>query len=114
MKINLSLDETVIKAVKHRAVEEGRSVSSLIEEWLRFHLGLPAHPKQRTKSPQSPAAPALPAETQTWLDADLSRLGEVEPYDWGDADPTRLGEPVSYEPKKGWIVGNEGRHDPSR
>ncbi len=114
MKINLSLDEAVIKAVKPRAVEEGRSVSSLVEEWLRFHLGLPARPKQRTQSPQGPAAPAMPAETQTWLDADLSRLGEVEPYDWGDADPTTLGEPVSHEPEKGWTVGSERRHAPSR
>lgn len=115
MKINLSLDEAVIKAVKHRAVEEGRSVSSLVEEWLRFHLGLPDRPTQRTTSPtKDSAAPAVSAETQTWLDADLSRLDEIEPYDWGDADPNTLGEPISYEPEKGWIVGSEGPHAPSR
>ena len=33
-------------------------------------------------------------DDRAWLDADLSRLGEYEPYDWGDADPETLGEPL--------------------
>lgn len=36
----------------------------------------------------------LDAETKAWLESDLSRLGEYEPYDWGDDDPETLGEPL--------------------
>ncbi len=36
----------------------------------------------------------LEAQMSAWHDADLSRLGEVEPYDWGDADPETVGEPL--------------------
>jgi hypothetical protein len=34
------------------------------------------------------------AESKAWMDSDLSRLGEVDPYDWGDIDPDSLGAPV--------------------
>ncbi len=34
------------------------------------------------------------AQMRAWHDADLSRLGEVEPYDWGDTDPETIGEPL--------------------
>ncbi len=34
------------------------------------------------------------AQMRAWHDADLSRLGEVEPYDWGDTDPETVGEPL--------------------
>ena len=36
----------------------------------------------------------LEAQTRAWHDADLSRLGEIEPYDWGDDDPETIGEPL--------------------
>ncbi len=36
------------------------------------------------------------AEARAWLDADLSRLGEFEPYEWGDQDPLD-GEPVYWD-----------------
>lgn len=38
--------------------------------------------------------PAAPDDDRAWLDADLSRLGEIEPYDWGDEDPESMGEPL--------------------
>ena len=47
----------------------------------------------------------LDPESQSWLESDLSRLGEHEPYDWGDLNPLTLGEPVEYIPGKGWVVG---------
>jgi hypothetical protein len=43
-------------------------------------------------------------EDQAWMDADLSRLGEFEPYDWGDVDPKELGKPICYESGKGFVV----------
>lgn len=36
----------------------------------------------------------LEAQTRDWHDADLSRLGEYEPYDWGDVDLETVGEPL--------------------
>jgi hypothetical protein len=50
----------------------------------------------------------LDQETKAWLESDLSRLGEYEPYDWGDDDPETLGSPVEYVPGKGLLVLEEG------
>jgi predicted DNA-binding protein len=36
-------------------------------------------------------AEGMTPEDLAWLDADLSRLGEVEPYDFGEANPDQLG-----------------------
>ena len=45
-----------------------------------------------------PSPPPVPEEMtqedKDWLNADLSRLGEYEPYDFGDVDPYTLGKPV--------------------
>lgn len=41
-----------------------------------------------------PKVDDLEAQTQNWHDADLSRLGEYEPYDWGEVDPETVGEPL--------------------
>lgn len=34
------------------------------------------------------------AEDVAWMNADLSRLVEEDPYEWGDADPTSVGQPI--------------------
>jgi hypothetical protein len=45
-----------------------------------------------------PSPPLVPEEMtqedKDWLNADLSRLGEYEPYDFGDVDPYTLGKAV--------------------
>jgi len=51
----------------------------------------------------------LDTETKAWLESDLSRLGEFEPYDWGDEDPETLGSPVEYVSGKGLLVLKEGK-----
>lgn len=48
----------------------------------------------RTKEPE--AEHSLDKEAQLWLDADLSGMGELEPYDWGDVDPDTIGEPIDW------------------
>ncbi len=45
------------------------------------------------------------AETRAWMDSDLSRLGEIEPYDWGDQDPNTLGQPVTVTPDGRVVIG---------
>jgi hypothetical protein len=42
----------------------------------------------------------LTAEDRAWLDADLSRMGELEPYDWGGTDPL-AGEKLTWDAKTG-------------
>ena len=35
-------------------------------------------------------------ETQMWMNSDLSRMDELEPYDWGELDPETIGEPIDW------------------
>ncbi|MEX2535439.1 MAG: hypothetical protein WD273_07520 [Trueperaceae bacterium] len=52
------------------------------------------------------AEPELKDEgSEAWLDSDLSRLGEFEPYDWEEGEAEE-GEPVRYEPGVGIVAGN--------
>ena len=50
-------------------------------------------------------------EDREWLDSDLSRLGEVEPYDWEEGELVE-GKPVRYVPGVGLMVeGGRGKRD---
>lgn len=42
-------------------------------------------------------------EDRAWMESDLSRLGEVEPYEWGEGE-LEEGKPVRYEPGVGLMV----------
>jgi hypothetical protein len=42
-------------------------------------------------------------EDLDWLNADLSRLGEYEPYDWGSQGPPDA-KPVQFDDRQGWVV----------
>ena len=55
-------------------------------------------------SPPSPSAhPEMTQQDLDWLNADLSRLGEYEPYDWGEQGPPDA-KPVKYDDKQGWVL----------
>ena len=43
-------------------------------------------------------------DDRAWLDADLSRLGEIEPYDWGEGEADE-GEPLRFVPGHGLVIG---------
>jgi hypothetical protein len=43
-------------------------------------------------------------EDLAWMGADLSRLGEFEPYDFGGVDPDELGTPVRHLPNGAFVV----------
>lgn len=45
-------------------------------------------------------------EDRAWMESDLSRLGEVEPYEWGEGE-LEEGAPVRYEPGVGLMVEKE-------
>jgi plasmid stability protein len=42
-------------------------------------------------------------EERAWMESDLSRLGEFEPYEWEEGE-LEEGEPVSYEPGVGPVI----------
>jgi hypothetical protein len=42
-------------------------------------------------------------EDRAWLNADLSRMGEEEPYDWGGADPLAC-DPVYWDAEAGTLM----------
>lgn len=48
-------------------------------------------------------AEGMTPEDRAWLDADLSRLSEHEPYDWGPEGPPR-GKPIRYVAGMGLVI----------
>ena len=50
-----------------------------------------------------PAAPPPDEDDRMWLDNDLSRLGEIEPYEWGEGE-LEEGEALEYVPGRGLVV----------
>ena len=45
-----------------------------------------------------------PAEDErAWLDADVSRLGEIDPYEWGEGEADE-GETLRFVPGQGLVV----------
>lgn len=74
-------------------------------EWLREAIAEKLEKEQRMQSKaKAVEVETMSQEDQDWLETDLSRLSEFEPYDWGDVDPTTLGKPVHYEPGIGFVV----------
>ena len=50
-----------------------------------------------------PLGDPVPADDdRAWLDADLSRLGEYEPYNWGEGEADE-GEPLRFVPGQGLV-----------
>lgn len=82
-------------------------VLTAILEGLERLTGEPVDVSELLEYQQAPLDEAMDADTQAWLESDLSHLGEFEPYDWGDTDPESLGNPVRYEPGRGLVVSDE-------
>jgi len=53
-----------------------------------------------------PASAQHTTEDRAWLDTDLSRLGEIEPYDWGPDGPPP-GRPLRYVPGRGLVTDGD-------
>jgi hypothetical protein len=60
-----------------------------LASWYEYGLFIQSRYEIRDDEPM-----ILDEETRAWHDADLSKLGEYEPYDWGDTDPLTIGEPL--------------------
>ena len=46
-------------------------------------------------------------EDQAWMESDLSRLSDFEPYEWAEGE-LEAGEPVRYVPGIGAVACGEG------
>ena len=52
---------------------------------------------------------AQTSEDRAWMESDLSRLGEYEPYEWAEGELDDM-TPVRYEPGRGlWVEGDKRR-----
>lgn len=49
-------------------------------------------------------------EDRGWMESDLSRLGEIEPYEWEEGE-LEQGYPVRYIPGVGTVIDMTGEHD---
>lgn len=56
-----------------------------------------------------PPSEPMTAEDRAWLETDLSRLGEYEPYDWGEGGPP-IGQSLRYLPGIGIVVDGPKQH----
>jgi hypothetical protein len=65
----------------------------------------------RAKRERAAAQAEPTAEDRAWMDADLSRLGEFEPFDWGEEGPPK-GRPVIWDPAAGAFIVEGGKSEP--
>lgn len=86
--------------------------ASLPEEVAGEVLDFAEFLRARRGSDQPATDTELTAEDRTWLDADLSRLGEVEPYDWGPDGPPK-GKPITWDDERQAFIIVGGRDEPT-
>ncbi len=89
-RVRLSVD--VEPELRRRVRVAAASKDQSVKEWLE---GVLERELKRTD------------EDIAWMEGDLSRLGEYEPYEWSDGE---LGDetPVVYEPGRGLRVAKPG------
>ena len=89
VRLSVDVDPELRRRVKVAAASKDQSVKEWIEDVIRREL-------ERELD-------------RSWMESDLSRLGEFEPYEWEEGE-LEEGKPVRYEPGVGFIV--EGGRDP--
>lgn len=83
VRLSVDVDPELRRRVKVAAASKDQSV----KEWLEDQIGR-----------------ELERELdRTWMESDLSRLGEYEPYEWEEGE-LEEGKPVRYEPGIGFVV----------
>lgn len=89
VRLSVDVDPELRRRVRMMAANKDQSVKQWLEEVIE---------REFRRS----------AEDIAWMEGDLSRLGEVAPYDWGKGE---LEEevPVRHEPGKGLLVEGEKR-----
>lgn len=80
----MDVDPELRRRVRMAAASKDKSVKEWLEDVLKREL-------KRTE------------EDIAWMDSDLSRLGEYEPYEWAEGE-LEDETPVKYEPGRGLRV----------
>ncbi len=93
--MSVDVEPELRRRVKIAAASRDQSVKEWVEDVLRREL-------ERLRQ-----EPGLSQEDRDWMERDLSRLGEFEPYEWEEGE-LEEGKPVRYEPGVG-IVVEEGK-----
>lgn len=88
VRLSVDIDADLKKRVKMAAIGNDQSVRAWIEQAL---------------------AQALDRQgDHGWMESDLSRLGEIEPYEFQEGDFEK-GDPVRFVPGHGYVVIEEER-----
>jgi len=85
---------------KLRGVKAGklwRTTGEAVDEFLRGRPGASGGPGEAAPEKED-------VGSSMWLETDLSRLGEIEPYDWAPGE-IEQGKPLRFVPGKGVVIG---------
>ena len=88
VRLSVDVDPELRRRVRVAAASRDQSVKEWLEDVLEREL-------KRSD------------EDIAWLESDLSRLGEMEPYDWAEGE-LEDETPVRYEPGRGLRVAKPG------
>jgi len=88
-----------VRAAAHAA---GLSVQSFASEALRAAV------EAATVPSPAPTHEEPDVQDRAWLEADLSRLGDFEPFQWGPGGPPQ-GRPVRFVPGQGLVIEDRPR-----
>jgi predicted transcriptional regulator len=88
VRLSVDVDPELRRRVRMAAASKDQSVKEWLEDVLKREL-------KRTD------------EDITWMESDLSRLGEFEPYEWAEGE-LEDETPVRYEPGQGLRVAKPG------
>lgn len=105
VRLSVDVDPELRRRVKVVAASRDQSVKEWIEGVVREALVREARRNRVLASGESGND-----EDRAWLDNDLSKLGEFEPYEWKEGE-LEEGLPVSYEPGVGSFVEGGKRFD---
>ncbi len=105
VRLSVDIDSELRRRVKMVAAAREQSVKEWVEGAMREALIREAQQAKLYTPDESDNG-----EDRTWLDNDLSRLGEFEPYEWEEGE-LEEGEPVSYAPGVGVFVEGGKRRD---
>ena len=88
VRLSVDVDPELRRRVRMAAASKDQSVKEWLEDVLKREL-------KRTD------------EDIAWMESDLSRLGEFEPYEWAEGE-LEDETPVRYEPGRGLRVAKPG------
>lgn len=88
VRLSVDVDPELRRRVRVAAATRDQTVKEWLEDVLKREL-------------------ARADEDIAWMEGDLSRLGEVEPYEWSEGE-LEDEAPVKYEPGRGLRVAKPG------